>query len=130
MVRLPTPGGDSGNWGKILNDYLSTAHNANGTLKGLGQPGGIATLDNSATLPETHLPERLSSATLTSTITAQVTQVVSTMSAVLPGIQVSTVDDRSGFLVGAPVLYRTVNPPTIGGPIGARPGDMWEPVAV
>lgn len=33
MARLPQPGGDEGQWGDILNDYLSTAHNADGTLK-------------------------------------------------------------------------------------------------
>ena len=33
MSRLPTPGSDAGNWGAILNDYLSQAHNADGTLK-------------------------------------------------------------------------------------------------
>lgn len=33
MARLPEVGGDSGNWGVVLNDYLSQAHNANGSLK-------------------------------------------------------------------------------------------------
>lgn len=33
MSRLPTPGSDAGQWGDILNDYLSQAHNADGTLK-------------------------------------------------------------------------------------------------
>ncbi len=33
MPRLPQPGGDEGNWGAILNDYLSQAHNTDGTLK-------------------------------------------------------------------------------------------------
>lgn len=33
MSRLPTPGGDNGNWGAILNDYLSQEHNADGSLK-------------------------------------------------------------------------------------------------
>ena len=33
MARLPTVGGDSGNWGTILNEYLGTAHNTDGTLK-------------------------------------------------------------------------------------------------
>lgn len=39
MARLPIPGGDQGNWGQILNDYLSAAHNTDGTLK----PNIIAT---------------------------------------------------------------------------------------
>ncbi len=33
MTRLPTPGQDAGAWGQILNDYLSAAHKADGTLK-------------------------------------------------------------------------------------------------
>jgi hypothetical protein len=33
MARLPTPGSDNGNWGNILNDYLSVSHNSDGTLK-------------------------------------------------------------------------------------------------
>lgn len=33
MARLPQPGGDIGNWGQILNDFLSQAHNDNGSIK-------------------------------------------------------------------------------------------------
>lgn len=33
MSRLPIPGQDDGTWGGILNDFLSTIHNADGTLK-------------------------------------------------------------------------------------------------
>jgi hypothetical protein len=33
MARLPTPGSDDGAWGDILNDFLLTAHNADGTPK-------------------------------------------------------------------------------------------------
>lgn len=33
MSRLPVPGQDAGTWGNILNDFLSAAHNTNGTLK-------------------------------------------------------------------------------------------------
>lgn len=29
-ARLPTPGGDSGTWGDVLNDYLSVGHDASG----------------------------------------------------------------------------------------------------
>lgn len=34
MSRLPTPGGDAGTWGTILNDYLEVSHNSDGTLIG------------------------------------------------------------------------------------------------
>lgn len=33
MTRLPTPGGDDGTWGAILNDFLGQAHNSDGSLK-------------------------------------------------------------------------------------------------
>jgi hypothetical protein len=33
MARLPQPGGDSGNWGDILNDYLAQSHDTDGTVK-------------------------------------------------------------------------------------------------
>ncbi|OGL22557.1 hypothetical protein A2707_04540 [Candidatus Saccharibacteria bacterium RIFCSPHIGHO2_01_FULL_45_15] len=33
MARLPQPGGDAGNWGSILNDYLSQSHKSDGTIK-------------------------------------------------------------------------------------------------
>lgn len=33
MPRLPQPGSDAGNWGVILNDFLSTTHDTNGNLK-------------------------------------------------------------------------------------------------
>lgn len=33
MARLPIPGGDDGDWGNILNDFLSQSHNPDGSLK-------------------------------------------------------------------------------------------------
>jgi hypothetical protein len=43
MARLPTPGGDSGTWGTVLNDFLNQVHNSNGTLKtGVVTSGVIA----------------------------------------------------------------------------------------
>ncbi|HSD56407.1 MAG TPA: glycosyl hydrolase family 28-related protein [Candidatus Saccharimonadales bacterium] len=33
MSRLPTVGGDNGDWGTILNDFLGVEHNTDGTLK-------------------------------------------------------------------------------------------------
>lgn len=37
MARLPQPGGDQGTWGQVLNDYLSEAHNGDGSLKDIPQ---------------------------------------------------------------------------------------------
>jgi hypothetical protein len=33
MTRLPQPGSDDGTWGDILNQFLSTAHNTDGSLR-------------------------------------------------------------------------------------------------
>ena len=33
MARLPTPGSDDGEWGAVLNDFLSQSHNSVGALK-------------------------------------------------------------------------------------------------
>ncbi|MBL8159552.1 right-handed parallel beta-helix repeat-containing protein [Candidatus Saccharibacteria bacterium] len=56
MSRLPTPGQDEGTWGTILNDYLAVEHNADGSLKRAGQPGGLATLDGTGQVPSAQLP--------------------------------------------------------------------------
>jgi hypothetical protein len=46
MSRLPTPGADNGQWGDILNDFLSIEHNSDGTLKASGTIASKA--DNSS----------------------------------------------------------------------------------
>ena len=33
MPRLPIPGSDGGQWGSILNDYLSVSHDSSGNIK-------------------------------------------------------------------------------------------------
>lgn len=52
--RLPTPGSDDGQWGIILNDFLSVEHNTNGTLKSSGSIAGKYTKPTSG-IPETDL---------------------------------------------------------------------------
>jgi len=32
LARLPKPGGDAGNWGDVLNDFLAVSHDANGSV--------------------------------------------------------------------------------------------------
>lgn len=60
MARLPQPGSDQGQWGTILNDFLSQAHEPDGTLKSgvvtkdvlgptPGADGQVLTLDSSKT---------------------------------------------------------------------------------
>lgn len=63
-VRLPTPGGDDGVWGDLLNSFLLTSHNPNGTLLSssiqqaggvtndkIGAADGVASLDSTAKVP-------------------------------------------------------------------------------
>lgn len=42
MARLPTPGGDAGNWGELLNDFLVVEHRSDGTLKRAKSSGATA----------------------------------------------------------------------------------------
>ncbi len=57
MARLPTPGGDDGNWGEILNDFLSVGHNSDGSLKNVVDRtntqtiGGTKTFSTSPQVP-------------------------------------------------------------------------------
>lgn len=48
MARLPTPGGDSGRWGDILNNFLLVQHYADGTIKPIPK-SKIAGLDTELT---------------------------------------------------------------------------------
>lgn len=41
MARLPQPGSDDGQWGEILNEYLSESHDADGSIK----PGAVTKAD-------------------------------------------------------------------------------------
>lgn len=67
MARLPVVGSDDGTWGTVLNDYLSVAHNTDGSLKSSalsgyeqtankGQASGYAPLDASSHVPLSNLP--------------------------------------------------------------------------
>ena len=48
MTRLPQPGKDIGTWGGILNDFLNTAHNPDGSLKS----SALRILDGRITTPQ------------------------------------------------------------------------------
>lgn len=54
MAQLPTPGGDDGTWGNILNDFLEVSHDAQGNLL----PGAV-----SAALPSPIPATKLGSGT-------------------------------------------------------------------
>lgn len=47
MAQLPIPGGDSGTWGTILNDFLEVSLNGDGTIQpsALTAAGGVASVN-------------------------------------------------------------------------------------
>jgi len=49
MARLPTPGGDDGTWGDILNQFLEVAHNPDGSLKNVLNTSGNQTVSGNKT---------------------------------------------------------------------------------
>jgi hypothetical protein len=48
-VRLPTPGGDDGAWGDLLNDFLNVEHHGDGTLKSVVRPTAVQAVSTAAT---------------------------------------------------------------------------------
>ncbi len=50
MPRLPHPGGDAGNWGEILNEFLEVEHNTDGLLKNVARPSDLTTKADKAEL--------------------------------------------------------------------------------
>ncbi len=139
MSRLPTPGGDNGTWGAILNDFLSTSHAADGALlantisaaqlrpnavttsaildgsvtpakiQNAGQSNGVATLNGSGVVPDTQLPSRLSQSELNATLATARLANVATKTGTSATF---TSNESSGFVrCTAPTLV-TVSLPT------------------
>ncbi len=54
MSRLPTVGADAGNWGDVLNDYLSQSHTADGKLR-----LDIATIADLKALDVSNIPDKM-----------------------------------------------------------------------
>src|SRR5690349_14156377 len=49
MARLPQPGGDDGNWGDILNEFLLVGHSSSGSLKNVVSKTGNDTISGAKT---------------------------------------------------------------------------------
>jgi hypothetical protein len=99
MTRLPTPGSDNGQWGQVLNDFLSVEHNTDGTLKQTtdiqqaataaqaaqatadaaipssqkGVANGVADLDGSGKVSIARIPDSVAKVTEPNTFTADQT---------------------------------------------------------
>ena len=54
MPRLPIPGSDNGAWGNILNDFLQTAHNTDGSIKPLPQSSTHVSPDTDSSAAALH----------------------------------------------------------------------------
>jgi len=77
MSRLPVPGSDSGQWGEVLNDFLSVSHDADGTLKSAqvsaagaelttnkGEANGYAPLNGAQKVPYAFMPVGTTASTM------------------------------------------------------------------
>jgi hypothetical protein len=49
MARLPVPGGDENTWGEVLNAFLQTAHNTDGSLKTSAVDGAVSDASSTTT---------------------------------------------------------------------------------
>lgn len=54
MARLPTVGGDYGNWGTVLNDYLSQSHKPDGSLR-----ADVANIAELKALEVSQIPDKM-----------------------------------------------------------------------
>lgn len=68
MARLPIPGKDAGAWGQILNDFLTSSHNSDGTLKDIPQskiidlPANLSSIQTMASQAQTTAQDALTAA--------------------------------------------------------------------
>jgi hypothetical protein len=86
MARLPTPGGDSGDWGELLNEFLEVGHSADG--KNIG--GMVETLKSSGyTLAAADNGKR-------HVATAAITITVPAVGTLGDGFEVEIVNDSGG----------------------------------
>lgn len=66
MVRLPQPGGDDGEWGRILNEYLSVSHASDGSI--LPSSVGAAQIQANAVSTSTLLDSAVTEMKLTAAV--------------------------------------------------------------
>ena len=115
MARLPQPGGDSGNWGDILNDYLLQVHDADGTLKdnvvtaATIAPGAVTKADvglgnvddtSDAAKPVSSATQTALNAKLdTADVDSEVADKISTDGTAIDGALTTSVDDKFANLL-------------------------------
>lgn len=112
MPRLPTPGGDNGNWGNLLNDFLMVEHENDGSLKSdgsLASKANVADLantiaENVSTVPTAGTTEAISWSTPMHDITLDQNCTIS-FSNIVAGTSI-TVIIRGGFTLGWPATVK------------------------
>jgi len=83
VARLPQPGGDAGNWGEILNEFLEVEHNGDGSLKPSGSLAGKYTKPVDG-IPKTDLSTSVQSSLDKADASLNEVQVKETITATLP----------------------------------------------
>lgn len=127
MARLPQPGSDGGVWGDVLNDYLSQAHNADGSLKDIPQSkvtnlqSALAAKADTSAIPTTPgqvgaEPSGLSSTTRTSLDASYISRgdwadvTIDALGTLAPPVNTPTITYSAGTTTAmtSPVEYRPV----------------------
>lgn len=106
MARLPQPGGDNGNWGDILNDYLSQSHKSDGTIK--DNTIGAAQLQNNSVTSAAIAPDSVTNAALADDSVNASIIADGTITEVLLGGAVQTKLNATSRLLGDLVNVREV----------------------
>ena len=115
MARLPVPGGDAGDWGTILNDFLGVEHNSDGTLKPSGSLASKA--DDTAVVHNT------GAETIAGTKTFSAPPVVPTPTNSTHATTKQYVDDAIAAVVGVGT-FRHSQTWTVGGYVNVPIGDV------
>ena len=118
-ARLPTPGGDAGNWGEILNQFLEVEHNDDGSLKSNGSLAGKASASDVTALTTRVSTSIAADGSLTTAATdqavaaaqvdAKIADAVEDMDAALDGKQARFIESSSTTAVNTPVKELTIS---------------------
>ena len=123
MARLPQPGGDSGNWGEILNEYLSQAHNGDGSLKNIPQSKvtnlttDLTTIQNTLTtkVDTSALATKLNTADLDTQTAAKIADDTSATAGALTASTAQAMRKPTQPLVGAQSISDGLTAPVLTG---------------
>lgn len=138
MPRLPQPGSDKNTWGDILNEFLSTAHNTDGSLKSISQAtitgltAALAVKANTADLAPVAMTGSYTSLSNKPTIPSQASDIGAATSAQITSAiaaQATTDNGRFARLDGADYtgIHDFTDATLLGMPAGPQgaPGLVW-----